>query len=163
MGNTTPMISAVAAALLSVGEARAHVNEADSRVPDVVSMTPVRVSLAAKELIDDKLRAIEAGARIRMAESTPPNTRYQRYRQNRGGAGGPQADDKTPFEKAPSGFDKAPGAFSNFSMPDPRAQDRVINPGIQQQQMQRLRNMQQNRLKIQPYDVQAAFELFRES
>jgi hypothetical protein len=158
MGNTSPVISAIAAALLSAGGARANVDGGESRAPDVVSTTPVRVSLEAKEVIENELRRINFNGSVRTAQATSPYSRYQRYRN----PGGPRADDKTPFEKGPTGFDKAPGAFSNFSMPDPRVQDRVINPGLQQQQ-QRLRNMQQNRLKIQPGDVQAAFDLFKES
>lgn len=160
MKKATSVISAIAAAL-SAGEAGAYLDGTTPSAPDVVSTTAVRASLEASEVIEGNLRTIDYSACIQTAQATSPYSRYQQYRRYKNRGSGPQAEDKA-FAKFPDHHDKGPGAFSNFSMPDSRMQDR-INPAIRQQQMQRLRNMQQNRLKNQPTDVQVAFDLFKES
>ena len=86
-----------------------------------------------------------------------PWSRYWQYRRNQDAAKGHE-----PFARFPDHF-KQGGAFSNFSDPQIPGKEILINPQIQQ--MNKLRTLQQqmgrNEFKIEPVDVQAAFEDFR--
>ena len=131
---------------------------------------PIPASPAVIEIIDGNLRTIDYSAAIRTQTAfwgrryDPTTGTWRRigpgsyWRWREWGT----AKDKEPFAKFPDHF-KQGSAFTNFSDPQIPGKEILINPQIQQ--MNKLRTLQQqmgrNEFKIEPVDVQAAFEEFR--
>lgn len=159
MKKLASILSAFAAAFAG-GAAVGKMADNGASLTNVETDTSIRASQAARDIIEDKLNSIDRSDYVLTAQGTSPYLQYRDWRR----AYRPRVpgEERMFRETFPDKF-KEKGAFSKFSNPDP-LRGRGVNPAYRQQQLQRLREMQQmNQLESKPREVQAAFDEFKKN